>query len=1327
MMKRKVTKLMAALMLLTCITLPAMGWGQVPSVAPANGNDYVVAAYVNNKYYALPCTTTNGSTIEGVEITLNSLNKVNTSDAAGKTWTLEEGTGTNAGKYYFKYTSGSSTYYLYKNGTGNSNYNFKVSTTSKNYWSFTTNGTGYTVAAVDRGTNHVNIQCNNGTFRCNNSATAIILLEVGDVPSSGYIVTYNGNGATSGTVPTDNTEYGNGATVTVLGNTGNLAQTGYTFGGWNTQSDGQGTNYTAGQTFQISDHTTLYAKWTVNTHNVTMPSANQYGSYTASATTNVAYGTTVTLTYTPATGFESYAATWSVNGEEIEGNTFTMPDQDVTVTVSVAEATEATFIFNTDDGLTALGITIPSSGGTDLDVNHDYVSGIVTMNITHGTTHTRVWTGTSATDLRVYGGGGSLTFSVPSGQQITSIILVGEAPSNFNEISSKAEYTATWSGTPNRTVTLTANGTCKINTITVVYEANASGVDTPELPAAGSFENEKQITITCVTENATVYYTTDGSNPQTSNTREEYTAPFTINATTTVKAVACLNSNYSNVAEATYTRVYNITVVQPVGGAISASLAQAAAGAEITLTATANIGYAFGSWSVTPSVTVASNQFVMPASDVTVTAAFTTTTAYTVSFSVNNKIEMTATVNSGNSIDLTKFVAEGNGYTFEGWSTTAGEEIINPQNAYTPSGNITLYPGVAPAPSGDEYTLVTNVNQLEAGNLVVITAQNTSGYALSTQSTNNRTAVDGVTKSANPYTNITINSNDVCELTLGKVVDGNNTYWTFYDPDYDDGTNTGGYLYTASTSSNWLKTQHTNDANGEWTISFTTGGYATITSHGESTHNYLKYNTSKLFSSYLSTSGNTQPVFIYTKPASKSAKVNRDGVPTTSKVTGIAANVLVTVKSNGIVYLTGSNAGNAANLVVEDGGQLVTSANVQGTMLKSITGYTGTKDNYYLISSPLSGNNTDPLNVRNMVNTNSGEDYDLYRFVQNATEVVDGETVGREWRNYKDSAFTLWSGSGYLYANSEDVDLEFAGQLLKNDNATTAQHSISLVSGYSFSGWNLVGNPFAGNAQVNMAFYKMNNTGDGINATAMTANSVIATMEGVFVIATGAENEKVTFTATTAAVSTGAKNGISIDVTSNNEFLDRAIMDFSNESLLNKLNLSESTTKVYFQQDQKEYAIVPAGNENERPFCFKAGHNGRYTISVNAEDLDITYLHLIDNKAGQDVDLLVNPSYTFEATTGDYANRFKLVFNATGVDENGASTGSATFAFFNGSEWVINNEGNATLQVVDMMGLVVSSEAINGNANLNLNQAAGVYMLRLVNGENVMVQKIVVR
>jgi hypothetical protein len=83
-------------------------------------------------------------------------------------------------------------------------------------------------------------------------------------PPMPLTVTYNGNGATGGTVPVDNTQYAPGATVTVLANSGNLVRTGFSFAGWNTQPDGSGTSYaaTGSATFPMgSTAIVLSAKW----------------------------------------------------------------------------------------------------------------------------------------------------------------------------------------------------------------------------------------------------------------------------------------------------------------------------------------------------------------------------------------------------------------------------------------------------------------------------------------------------------------------------------------------------------------------------------------------------------------------------------------------------------------------------------------------------------------------------------------------------------------------------------------------------------------------------------------------------------------------------------------------------------------------------------------------------------------------------------------------------------------------------------------------------------------------------------------------------------
>jgi uncharacterized repeat protein (TIGR02543 family) len=81
--------------------------------------------------------------------------------------------------------------------------------------------------------------------------------------SPNYSVTYNGNGSTGGSVPTDCSGHVAGNTITVPGNPGSLVRPGYTFAGWNTAADGSGTSYAAGATFAMgSGNVTLYAVWT---------------------------------------------------------------------------------------------------------------------------------------------------------------------------------------------------------------------------------------------------------------------------------------------------------------------------------------------------------------------------------------------------------------------------------------------------------------------------------------------------------------------------------------------------------------------------------------------------------------------------------------------------------------------------------------------------------------------------------------------------------------------------------------------------------------------------------------------------------------------------------------------------------------------------------------------------------------------------------------------------------------------------------------------------------------------------------------------------------
>lgn len=162
-------------------------------------------------------------------------------------------------------------------------------------------------------------------------------------------------------------------------------------------------------------------------------------------------------------------------------------------------------------------------------------------------------------------------------------------------------------------------------------------VATPVLTGSGSFYGSMTVEISCETEGAVIYYTTDGSEPTESSTR--YTGPFEIYETATVKAIAVKDGMAaSQVAAATYKRVaenipdiHYIAVQDSAGGSVEAHPGNVSANAVVTLTVTPDEGNALVALSVTDAwgreveLTKAGENkytFVMPDSAVTVKALF---------------------------------------------------------------------------------------------------------------------------------------------------------------------------------------------------------------------------------------------------------------------------------------------------------------------------------------------------------------------------------------------------------------------------------------------------------------------------------------------------------------------------------------------------------------------------------------------------------------------------------------------------------------------------------------------------------------------------------
>lgn len=194
--------------------------------------------------------------------------------------------------------------------------------------------------------------------------------------------------------------------------------------------------------------------------------------------------------------------------------------------------------------------------------------------------------------------------------------------------------------------------------------------------------------------------------------------------------------------------------------------------------------------------------------------------------------------------------------TTDGCIFTRTVELAGEQEIKLTEGNMTgfkvnMEKADKKEPSTDVFTLLTyeNVSNLTAGDKIIIAAAADYNVALSTTQNSNNRGQASITKSEDRST-ISYGA-DVQILT----VEAGTKAGTF-------AFNTGsGYLYAASSGSNYLRTEATLSDNSSWTIEVDSSSVATIKAQGANTRNWLRYNSSSsIFSCY---SSGQQDVAIY--------------------------------------------------------------------------------------------------------------------------------------------------------------------------------------------------------------------------------------------------------------------------------------------------------------------------------------------------------------------------------------------------------------------------------------------------------------------------------
>ena len=705
-------------------------------------------------------------------------------------------------------------------------------------------------------------------------------------------------------------------------------------------------------------------------------------------------------------------------------------------------------------------------------------------------------------------------------------------------------------------------------------------------------------------------------------------------------------------------------------------------------------------------------RFQMPDSDVTISATFNALPKYTIKFYVNGNQDEALTISDiveGNSTPLpTASTLTPAGFSIAGWAESGSTIAV--ADPYTPTDNVDLYA-----------LFQLDNAQTTSGNYVKVTEELTdwSGEYLIVYEDGN-VAFDGslTTLDANgntiavTLTNNTIEATTTTNASKFTIVTVSGGYSIL---------SASGYFIGQTTNENGLSSSTTEAFVN--TISYDTeNNCVNVISSGGA---YLRYNSDASRFRYYKSSSYTgqKAIQLYKKESTSFNNVivldNTD--PEQEWTEPIPESTCVVVPNNVTLTYTGPNPSTPEVLVVQEGGQLIHTTDVEATVQKGVSGYTNKSgDGWYLISSPVDNLPTSAVATGT---------YDLFAYDEaTAYWWVDHAIPGQPANH---TFTTLERGKGYLYANAANVNLNYAGTM----KATNANIKVDLsyaCDEYPYlKGFNLVGNPFTRNITAtdmviggnNVTSYYDFNADRTEFVTYQTNERPIQPGQGFFIQATG-NAQQLEFN---PATSKDASDFQYISISAGDEnFTDKAYIQFGYGNTLRKMTFGENTM-VYVMNNDDDYAAARVEElAGTIPVHFVPIADGFYTITVETKNIEnLNYMHLIDNIKNTEIDLLVEPSYTFKASESDNADRFYLVFdfnNYTGVNENYTND---NFAHQIGDEIFVSGEG--TLQVFDVLGRFVTGYNVNGDKRISTAEFnTGVYIFRMV-GTEVKTQKIIVR
>ena len=366
------------------------------------------------------------------------------------------------------------------------------------------------------------------------------------------------------------------------------------------------------------------AVFTANAYSITV--VQPAGGSVAASATSATAGTTIELAATPAEGYTlDY---FTLDGERINGNTFSMPARNVEVSAVFTANAYGITVVQPAGGSVAASATSATAGttieltatpaeGYTLDyftLDGERINGNTFIMPARNVEVSAVFTANAYSITVVQPTGGTVSASATSAAAGTTIELTATPAEGYTLdyfTLDGARINGDTFSMPARNVEVSAVFTANAYSITVVQPTGGSVAASATSAAAGT---TIELTATPAEGYTLDYFTLDGAR---------------INGNTFI--MPARNVDVSAVFTA---NAYSITVVQPAGGTVTASKLSAFFGEAVELTAVPDEGYELSHYVVNGAANNGGT-FTMPARDVIVTAVFTKVAEPSVNLALN--------------------------------------------------------------------------------------------------------------------------------------------------------------------------------------------------------------------------------------------------------------------------------------------------------------------------------------------------------------------------------------------------------------------------------------------------------------------------------------------------------------------------------------------------------------------------------------------------------------------------------------------------------------------------------------------------------------------